>query len=105
MIPGPEQIFSSVPWKPFMPGIRHKVIVGSGRRLRLVEYSPKMDPHWCERGHWGLLLDGRFEIEFPDRTETYGPGDGLILPPGPEHKHRAKALTDVVTVFFVEDVE
>ena len=97
--------FTALPWQQAMPGVRHKVLDQAGKRMRLVEYTPEMEPHWCEKGHSGYLLAGRFEIEFPDRTETYDPGDGLIMLPGREHKHRAKALTDVVSVFFVEDLD
>jgi len=103
MRPEYREAFQERAWSEVMPGVRHKVFDQGGRRLRLVEYTPAMEPHWCEKGHYGFMLEGRFEIQFPDRTETYIEGDGLFLPPGPEHRHMARALTDVVRVFFVEE--
>ena len=32
------------------------------------------------------------------------PGDGVFIPDGPEHRHRARTLTDTVTALFVESV-
>lgn len=96
--------FDSLPWESPMKGVRAKIAQHGGRRLRLVEYTKAMPPHWCDAGHVGYLLDGRFEIEFDNGVRVYGPGDGIFIPPGSEHRHRAKALTEVVRVVFVEDV-
>ena len=95
--------FSALPWESPMPGVRHKVLSHGGRRLRLVEYSAEMEPHWCLLGHWGIIMEGHFEIELGHETIVYGPGDGLFLLPGPDHRHRARVLGDKVVAFFVED--
>jgi quercetin dioxygenase-like cupin family protein len=95
--------FDSLPWEAAMEGVRHKVVSHLGRRLRLVEYSRGMPLHWCSRGHWGSVLEGRIEIEFVDGTRVYERGDGVFIPDGEEHRHRARALSDVVRVVFVED--
>lgn len=86
-----------------MSGLRFKAAVQGSKRLRLVEYSKEMEPHWCEKGHIGYVLDGRMEIRFDGETTAFSAGDGVFLPPGPEHKHMARMLSDVVRVVFVED--
>ena len=96
--------FESLPWEPIMEGGRQKVMAHSGKKMRLVEYTGAMQPHWCTKGHYGYVLKGRLEIEFGDRTHIFAKGDGLFIPDGEEHRHRARVLTDVVRVIFVEDV-
>ncbi len=94
--------FGTLDWECPMPGVRHKVMIRDGRKLRLVEYSRSMDPHWCSAGHFGQILSGEFEITFDDGVELYGPGDGVAIPDGDEHRHMAKCLTETVTALFVE---
>lgn len=95
--------FDQVPWQEPMPGVRHKFVVHGDKKLRLVEYFKEMEPHWCNRGHIGMILDGRFEIKYDTTTEVYGPGDGVMIPSGDEHRHMAVSLTDVVRAVFVEE--
>ena len=96
--------FGSMPWEAPMAGLRFRARRQSGRQLRLVQYTKEMEPHWCEKGHIGYVLDGRFEIRFERSVATFDSGDGIFIPSGPEHKHMGKALSDVVTAVFVEDV-
>ncbi len=96
--------FSSLTWESPIPGVRHKLQRTGGSCLRLVEYRPEMEPHWCARGHVGMILEGRFEIEFDAGTSVFEPGDGVCIPDGEQHRHRARCLTDVVRAIFVEDV-
>ncbi len=94
--------FEALAWENLMPGVRHKAIVEDGRKLRLVEYSKGMEPHWCSVGHFGHILSGQFEITFDDGVEVFGPGDGVAIPDGERNRHMAKCLTDTVTALFVE---
>ena len=91
-------------WEEPIEGLRMKAVREGGKQLRLVEYTPDMEPHWCEKGHFGCILSGRFEIKFDDATEVYEPGDGVFIPSGAAHRHMGTALTDVVRVVFVEDI-
>ena len=84
--------------------MRQKVHSDGARRVRLVEYSSDMEPHWCNKGHHGYILDGRFELEFDSGTVVYEAGDGVFIPDGEEHRHKGRVLTDVVRVIFVEDI-
>lgn len=94
--------FERLEWQSPMDGVRHKFIDRDGLRIRLVEYSSSMPPHWCERGHHGYLIEGRMEIEYAGSKVAYGPGDGISIPDGPDHRHRGVVLTGRALVFFVE---
>jgi putative intracellular protease/amidase len=101
--PGPHRIdFGALPWTVPMEGVRCRIHGQGDRRVRLVEYAAAMPPHWCEKGHWGCILDGEFEIEFERETVVFRAGDGVFIPDGPAHRHRARALTETVTALFVE---
>ena len=95
--------FDSLHWTFPMDGVRDKVFPFQEGRLRLVEYSPDMEPHWCERGHVGYVLEGQFQIEFNDGTQVFNAGDGIVIPGGPEHRHKATASSAIVRAIFVED--
>ena len=94
--------FKRLNWEVPFGGIRHKYLDQDGIRLRLVEYDQSMPPHWCEKPHYGIVLEGIFEIEFDHERIRYVEGDGLFLPAGREHRHKARVITDKVVIFFVE---
>ena len=96
--------FDGLDWSSPIPGIRQKVFENGTRRIRLVEYSREMETHWCSKGHFGYILDGRFEIEFDDHTEIFETGDGVFIPDGERHRHRGRVLSKSVRVVFVEDI-
>ena len=96
--------FESIPWETPTAGLRYKAERRGGRQLRVVEYTREMEPHWCDKGHIGCVLEGRFEIRFEGETAVFNAGDGVFIPPGPEHRHMGAALSDVVRVVFVEDI-
>lgn len=96
--------FDTLAWESPMPGVRHKHMDQNNVRLRLVEYSQEMPLHWCEKGHYGYLIEGCLEIEYADEKILYRSGDGIFIPDGSAHKHRGRALTENVLVFFVENI-
>jgi len=59
-------------------------------------------------GQWlseyGYVIEGQMKIEYENAKIIYGPGDGIFIPDGPDHRHRGKALTEKVLVFFIEKV-
>jgi ethanolamine utilization protein EutQ (cupin superfamily) len=95
--------FDQIDWQSPMVGVKHKILCRNSRCLRLVEYSDTMPPHWCERGHIGYLLEGEMEIQYENSKHLYRQGDGIFIPSGSEHKHRALILTPVAKVIFVEE--
>jgi quercetin dioxygenase-like cupin family protein len=96
--------FAKLEWESPIEGVRHKYIDQNNFRIRLVEYSEEMPLHWCEKGHYGYLIEGQLEIEYESAKIIYGPGDGIFIPDGPEHKHRGRSLSKKVLVFFMEEV-
>jgi quercetin dioxygenase-like cupin family protein len=96
--------FDSIDWESPIPGMRQKAVRHGSKRVRLVEYSGDMVPHWCEKGHWGYIVEGRFEIEFDDGVHRYDAGDGVCIPSGAAHRHRGRVPAGVVRAIFVEDV-
>jgi quercetin dioxygenase-like cupin family protein len=96
--------FEAIPWESPIAGLRQKVFGIGTRQMRLVEYSKALPAHWCEKGHIGYVLQGQIEIRFDAQTQMYGPGDGMFIPDGPEHRHMGTVLSDTVTVVFVEDI-
>lgn len=99
-----KEKFDELPWAEPAEGVRHKVFDQDGKRLRLVEYSRRMPEHWCEKGHWGIVLRGSLEIEFVSSREIYSEGDAVFLPNGAEHKHKARLISGTALIFFVEDI-
>ena len=95
--------FDMVEWQSPMTGVRHKKLCQNNRCLRLVEYSAEMPPHWCERGHIGYLLQGEIEIEYESGKHLYREGDGIFIPSGSDHKHRAIIHSAVAKIIFVEE--
>ncbi len=96
--------FTKLDWNPQIPGLRENSFERDGKRLRLVEYTPEMTPHWCSKGHYGMVLEGEIELEFSDAVHIFRSGDGVFIPEGEEHRHRGKILTEIVRVIFVEDL-
>lgn len=97
--------FGSMAWKTPADGVRFKAYEQGGRRLRLVEFAKEfVEPDWCTKGHIGYILEGKMEIDFNGKSIVFGPGDGVFIPAGSEHKHKGKVLTDVVKTVLVEDV-
>lgn len=97
--------FKEIPWHAPAAGVRSKAHEHSGRKLRLAEFTTDfVERQWCTKGHIGYVLRGQMEIDFDGRVITFGQGDGIFIPPGEPHKHKARVLTDCVRVILVEDV-
>lgn len=96
--------FELLEWKSPLAGVRFKAFEQKGRKLRLVEFFKDfIEPDWCTKGHIGYILEGQMEIDFDGTKEIFGPGDGVFIPTGEEHKHKARVLTDKVKVILVEE--
>ncbi|MHB9098286.1 MAG: cupin domain-containing protein [Syntrophales bacterium] len=96
--------FDKLEWESPIEGVRHKSAEQNNLRMRLVEYSREMPLHWCEKGHYGYLIEGQMEIEYGHAKIIYDRGDGIFIPDGPAHKHRGRVLSEKAVVFFVEKV-
>ena len=97
--------FDSMVWETPTVGVKFKAYQQGGRKLRLAEFTKEfVEPDWCTKGHIGYVLEGQMEIEFGGKVIIFSEGDGLFIPAGEKHKHKAKVLTDVVKVILVEDI-
>lgn len=97
--------FKSMQWEAQAAGVKFKAYKHGGRKLRLVEFTKDfVEPDWCTKGHIGYILEGQMEIDFDGKTVIFGPGDGLFIPAGEQHQHKARILTDVVKVILTEDL-
>ena len=96
--------FESMAWESPAEGVRFKAYEQDGRKLRLVEFGKEfVEPDWCRKGHIGYILEGQLEIDFDGKVIAFGPGDGVFIPAGEEHRHKATVLTDTVKVILVEN--
>ncbi len=98
-------VFESLAWHAPMPGVRFKVFGDGGRQMRLVEFtSTFVEPHWCEKGHIGIVLLGELEVDFDGHIVRYGQGSGIFIPAGASTKHKARSVTPTVQLLLVEDI-
>jgi len=96
--------FEKLEWESPLPGARSKAFRRNGKQLRLVEFtSAFVEPHWCEKGHLGIVLSGELEVDFKDQVVRYPEGSAIFIPSGPESGHKARAVTPVVRLFLVEE--
>jgi len=96
--------FDSLEWQTPLPGARYKAFQRGERRLRLVEFTRDfVEPDWCRAGHVGYVLDGEMDVDFDGDVVRFSAGDGLFIPPGEEHRHKATVATDVARLVLVED--
>ena len=97
--------FESMEWESPVDGVRFKAYDQDGKKLRIVEFTKEfVEPDWCTKGHIGYILEGQIEIDFDGKVIPFGPGDGIFIPAGKEHKHKGRVLTDKVKAILVEDV-
>lgn len=97
--------FKTTPWETPAVGVRFKAYEQGGRKLRLAEFTKEfVEADWCTKGHIGYILEGQMEIDIDGNIIPFGSGDGLFIPVGKKHKHKAKVLTDTLKIILVEDV-
>ena len=79
-----------------------KAATAGSHRLRVVEFRKGFeDPDWCRLPHTGYVLEGSLRVAFPTEQIVLEPGDGLYIPLGDAHRHKATPLTDhAVLVLF-----
>jgi quercetin dioxygenase-like cupin family protein len=90
-------------WEAPGEGVRGKRVTNGPASLRLIEMlSTASHPDWCEMGHSGCVVEGELEIEFANHVVRYQTGDGIVIPPGPQHRHRPHALSERVRLALVD---
>ena len=98
--------FDALQWHSPLPGARFKVYREGARQLRLVEFTSEfVEPHWCEKGHVGMVLDGVLEVDFNGRLLSFPAGSGLFIPAGKGSAHKARSVTPLVRLVLMEDAD
>ena len=96
--------FGSTPWASPAPGMRFKAAELGHRKLRLLELSREfVEEDWCSKGHVGYVLEGEIEIDFDGTTLRARAGDGILIPPGAQSKHKATVVSPTARLILVED--
>ena len=97
--------FDDIDWQHPLPGCRFKVAVRNKRQLRVLEFTREfVEPDWCAKAHSGIVLEGTLEIDFRGKTQIYPQGSGVSIPAGAEGAHKARAISERVVLFLVEDL-
>ena len=97
--------FDGVDWQHAGTGCRFKAIVRGNRQMRLLEFTPEfVEADWCAKAHTGIVLQGELEIDFRGKVERFPEGSGICIPAGPTGAHKARAASDRVTLFLVENI-
>ena len=53
----------------------------------------------------GYVLAGEMDVDFSGQVVRFSAGDGVLIPQGEKHRHKATVITDVVRLILVEDAE
>lgn len=78
------------------------MVEAGDRRLRLLELTETFEEDgWCRHPHWGLLLEGRMELELPTDRVSLQAGDALGLEADETHRHRAHVASGERAVLFL----
>jgi hypothetical protein len=96
--------FSLIDWEAPMPGLRHKSVNAENKQIRLVEYTKRNAPSLVRKDALWVRPRWNSRVEYLNETVVYNPGDFILIPHGPEHKHMGKTLTERVRGIFVEDI-
>ena len=97
-------LLDAMPWETPAPFMRVKTVNAGRLTMRLVEFQRGfVEEDWCPREHAGFVLSGRMMVEFAGGASVeFSAGDGIDIPLGPAHRHKATPLTESVLLLLVE---
>lgn len=97
--------FGEMQWDQMRADVRQKSHCAGSRQIRIVEFDTESGPEqWCEGGHIGYVLKGSLTIDFNGKVVDFGPGDGLVIPSGAEHQHRATRIERGTQLLMIEEL-
>ncbi|MBN9501745.1 MAG: cupin domain-containing protein [Armatimonadetes bacterium] len=98
--------FSAMEWESIGTGARGKRVEIGGKTLRLLEFTDGfVEPEWCLRGHWGMVLEGELRLRVDGAEVVYSQGDGIALPGGQATRHRHLSAHSPTLLFLVEEID
>lgn len=81
--------FQRLPWNSQL-GSKSKAAHLGEMKMRLVEFNDQfVETDWCTRGHFGYVIEGRLFVHFDTEILEFKEGDGIHIPAGIPHKHKA----------------
>ena len=96
--------FDELQWESPISGARFKSFSRDGKKLRIAEFTSEfVEPHWCEKGHVGIVLSGELEIDFKGKVVRYPEGAAIFIPAGTAYGHKGRSITPIVRLFLVEE--
>jgi len=77
---------------------RPKIVASlNGQEIKIVKVQGTFPwHHHDDEDEFFLVWKGRFRVEFRDRSVELGPGEGLLVPRGVEHRTAADEEAEVV---------
>jgi quercetin dioxygenase-like cupin family protein len=95
--------YARTDWTPGTHPLERKKPAALGRAT-LLRFEPGFeDPTWCEHGHAGYVVEGRFRLCLEDGVRDLDAGEGFVVEPGT--RHRAANAGDRAVVVFVATYE
>jgi hypothetical protein len=83
--------FKNMDWESPSVGVRSKAYIRNHHKIRLAEFTEEfVEEDWCTKGHTGYIVEGSLSIDFNGMLTNLRADDGLFIPEGEEHKHKAK---------------
>ena len=94
-------ILAEIDSKEIMPGYHGKLIHAQNMSLTFwkVEKGAKVPEHAHMNEQVMQVLEGKFEFTLDGNTNTYEPGDLVIIPPNVPHSGRALTPCKLMDVF------
>lgn len=81
--------FPKMAWTP-IPGAQFKTFQRENFQIRLMEiFDDFEEKDWCQKGHYGYVLEGQLNIDFNGHIIEYREGDGICIEAGVGSQHKA----------------
>jgi quercetin dioxygenase-like cupin family protein len=81
--------FDKMLWDESVEGARIKSFISGNQQVRIVKFSEDfVEQDWCQKGHVGYVIDGKFSIDYNGTLELYKKGDIIFIPEGEQSKHK-----------------
>ncbi|MHC4659556.1 MAG: cupin domain-containing protein [Planctomycetota bacterium] len=85
-------------------GVKSYLSQSIGHQIIFMEFSEDVDvPAHSHESQWGIVLEGRIELNIAGAERTYSKGDRYFIPKGVEHSAHIHAGYADATFFNQED--
>ncbi len=85
-------------------GVKAYLSQGDGHQIIYMHFSEDVDlPEHAHRAQWGIILDGKVDLDIGGVRRTYGKGQNYFVPDGVKHHGHIFAGLTVVEFFDQAD--